>query len=92
LTNHANQVVKTIINELQNEYETNWIKVRVPRLMTIIKNQMKNNETFQQALTSYKTKNNSISTDAMMHVLSNQILWYYDDISFLTNRNKYDFQ
>jgi len=92
LNENANQVIEVIVNDLQNEYTTNWIHHRVPRLMTIIKNQMKNNETFQQALTSYKTKNNSISTDAMMHVLSNQILWYYDDISFLTNRNKYDFQ
>ena len=92
LNENTNQVVKTIINDLHNEYETNWMQYRIPRLMTIIKNQMNNNATFQQALKFYENKHNSINCELMMHVLSNQILWYYDDISFLNNRYKYNIQ
>lgn len=92
LNDNTNEVIKTIINDLHNEYETNWIKNRVPRLMTIIKNQIKkDNDVFQQALKSYESNHNINTTETMLHILSNQILWYYDDISFLTNRNRYDF-
>jgi hypothetical protein len=85
--------VKEVINDLQKEFETNWIKPRVPRLTTIIKNKVVNdNPTFQQALICYENKHGSTNTETMKHVLSNQILWYYDNISFITNRHKYDFQ
>lgn len=92
LNDNTNKNIDTIITDLHNEYQTNWMQYRVPRLMTIIKTQMKDNEIFQQALKSYKNNHNSINTETMIHVLSNQILWYYDDISFLINRNRYDFK
>jgi hypothetical protein len=93
LNDNTNKIVKEVINDLQKEFETNWIKPRVPRLTTIIKNKVVNdNPTFQQALICYENKHDSSNTKTMMHVLSNQILWYYDNISFITNRHKYDFQ
>lgn len=92
LNEDTNTVIKKIINDLHNEYETNWKQYRVPKLMTIIKNQInKNDETFQKALKFYQSNHNSNNTETMIHILSNQILWYYDHISFLINRNKYDF-
>lgn len=94
LNDNINQNMKIIIDDLHNEYETNWIKYRIPRLMTVIKHQMINdtNDTnFQQALKLYQDKHDFKDCNLMMHVLSNQILWYYDDISFLTKRHKHDF-
>lgn len=91
LNDNTNNIIKTIIDDLNDEYEKNWIQFRVQKLMTIIKNGVRNNVTFQQALSFYENKHSSQDTERMMHVLSNQILWYYDEISFITNRHKYDF-
>lgn len=92
LNDRANEFAKTLINDLHNEYNTNWIQFRIPKLMTTIKNQMNSNGMFSEALNAHRNSHSSIDTETLLHVLSNQILWYYDDISFLTNRHKYDFQ
>lgn len=93
LNDNTNKLVKEIIDDLQHKFDTNWIKPRVPRLTTIIKNKaVKDNNTFQEALKCHENKHGSLNTNQMMHVLSNQILWYYDNISFVTNCHKYDFQ
>lgn len=92
LNNNTNQVIQEIVDVLDTQYKNNWIKFRVPKLMTLIGNQMKTDKKFQEALQGYQTHHSKNDTDTVLHVYSNHIKWYYDDISFCVKRNKYDFQ
>lgn len=92
LNENANKVVQTIIDDLHKQFLTQWVKSKIPKLMTIIKHKLNDNDTFQHALESYRSKHGVEKTKTFQHVYSNQILWYYNDISFLSNRHKYDFQ
>lgn len=92
LNNNTNQVIEQIVDDLDSQYINNWIKFRIPKLMTLIRNQMKDDNNFQEALQSYQTHHDKNKTDTLLHVYSNHIKWYYDDISFCVKRNKYDFQ
>jgi hypothetical protein len=92
LNDNTNKVIQKIVDDLENQYRTNWIKFRIPKLMTLVKNQMKKDKSFQEALESYVTHHGKNDTDTLLHVYSNHIKWYYDDIAFCVKRNKYDFQ
>ena len=92
LNNSTNQVIQKIVDDLDDQYRTNWIKFRVPKLMTIIKNKLRTNHIFHDALQKYQFKHGKDDTDKFLHVYTQQIKWYYDDISFCTKRNKFDFQ
>ncbi len=92
LNNTTNQVIQKLVDDLENQYKTKWIKQRIPKLMTLVINTLNYTDNFETALESYKNKYGQLNTDNALHVYKDHIRWYYDEISFFLTRNKYDFQ
>lgn len=92
LNHDTNQIIQKIINDLETQYHTVWIKQRIPKLMTLVTNSLNNQNNRKTALESYKDRYGQLATDRALHIYKDHVRWYYDEISFYLSRNKYDFQ
>lgn len=89
LNDNTNKIIKNIINDLEIEYNNHWIKHRLPKLITILKNKLKSPSNLDLSVKCFQNKYGYDRTQQALYVFYNQIMWYYDDLSFRMNRHKY---
>ena len=70
---NAEQIMKKIVNGLINQFNTNWIKQRIPSLFSIVYNELQNEQYLVKSLSNYQNKNGYETTQFMIDV-------YFDHI------------
>jgi hypothetical protein len=66
--------IKNIMNDLEIMYKTEWCKNQVPKLLSIVKNNLKSSRIISQAVSHYQHNHGFIETQRALHVLHNDII------------------
>lgn len=77
---NSEQKIKDIMNDLHVMYRTQWCKNQVPKLVSIVKNVLKNYRSIGQAVSHYQNKHGFDDTQRALHILYNDIIpsGYFD--------------
>lgn len=74
--------IKNIMNDLEVIYKTKWCKNQVPKLLSIVKNNLKSSRIIAQAVSHYQHKHGFDKTQRALHILHNEIMpanYYFSD-------------
>ena len=72
----AKETIKAIIEKLQDKYEEEWYKYKVPKLLTIVKNSLlKDVKSMAHAVSHYQKQNNFDKTQDTLHVLFRDVAY-----------------
>lgn len=78
--NGAEQTIKDIIEKLQDKYDEEWYKYKIPKLLTIIKNSLlKDVKSMAHAVSHYQNLHSFDKTQGTLHVL-------FRDVAYRKNR------
>jgi hypothetical protein len=75
----AKDHIKSMMNDLEMKYTSEWCNHQVPKLVSIIKNKLKSSRVIAQAVSHYQKRNGFNETQRALHVLHNDILSYDSD-------------